>query len=76
LKSGSLTLLEPSGPVQACNGIVLPVPFIYLDQNLGHLETTNLYKNTDIKKIYFMVRLMSKSVVKNPYDMIYLTATG
>jgi len=25
-KSGSLTLLEPSGPVQACNGIALPLP--------------------------------------------------
>ena len=24
LKSGSLNLLEPSGPVQACNGITLP----------------------------------------------------
>jgi hypothetical protein len=23
-KSGSLNLLEPSGPVQACNGIALP----------------------------------------------------
>jgi hypothetical protein len=29
LKSGSLNLLEPSGPVQACNGIALPLPFIY-----------------------------------------------
>jgi len=28
LKSGSLNLLEPSGPVQACNGIALPLPFI------------------------------------------------
>ena len=31
LKSGSLNLLEPSGPVQACNGIALPlqcVPFL------------------------------------------------
>jgi hypothetical protein len=27
LKSGSLNLLEPSGPVQACNGIALPLPF-------------------------------------------------
>ena len=27
LKSGSLNVLEPSGPVQACNGIVLPLPF-------------------------------------------------
>ena len=26
LKSGSLNLLETSGPVQACNGIVLPLP--------------------------------------------------
>jgi len=27
LKSGSLNLLEPSGPVQACNGIVLPLTY-------------------------------------------------
>jgi len=27
MKSGSLNLLEPWGPVQACNGIALP--FIY-----------------------------------------------
>jgi len=26
LKSGSLNLLEPSGPVQACHGIALPLP--------------------------------------------------
>ena len=26
LKSGSLTFLEPLGPVQACNGIALPLP--------------------------------------------------
>ena len=25
LKSGRLNLLEPSGPIQACNGIALPV---------------------------------------------------
>jgi hypothetical protein len=28
LKSGSLKLLEPSGPVKACNGIALPL-YIY-----------------------------------------------
>ena len=28
LKSGSLNLLEPSGPVQACNGIALSLLFI------------------------------------------------
>jgi len=26
LKSGNLDLLEPTGPVQACNGIALPLP--------------------------------------------------
>jgi len=26
MKSGNLNLLEPSGPVQACKGIALPVP--------------------------------------------------
>jgi len=30
LKSGSLSLLEPSGPVQACNGIALPLSLPYL----------------------------------------------
>jgi hypothetical protein len=30
LKSGSLNLLEPSGPVKACNGIALPLPFTFL----------------------------------------------
>jgi hypothetical protein len=28
MKSGSLSLLEPSGPVQACNGIALPLLYI------------------------------------------------
>jgi hypothetical protein len=29
LKYGSLNLLEPSGPVQACNRIALPLPYMY-----------------------------------------------
>jgi len=29
LKSGSLNLLEPSGPVQACNGIALPLFYTF-----------------------------------------------
>ena len=31
LKSGSLNLLEPSGPVQACNGIAVPFPLRIAD---------------------------------------------
>jgi hypothetical protein len=29
LKLGCLNLLEPSGPVKACNDIALPLPFTY-----------------------------------------------
>jgi hypothetical protein len=29
LKSGTLNFLEHSGPVKACNGIALPLPFIF-----------------------------------------------
>jgi len=33
--SGSLSLLEPPGPLQACNGIGLPYkPYLYYDQTL------------------------------------------
>jgi len=35
MKCGSLKLLEPSGPVQACNGIALTVPL--LSQGLLYL---------------------------------------
>jgi hypothetical protein len=28
MKSGSLNLLEPSGPVKVCNGIALPLIFL------------------------------------------------
>jgi len=31
LKSGSLSLLEPSGPDQACNGIALPFYTAYIE---------------------------------------------
>jgi hypothetical protein len=34
LKSGSLSLLEPSGPVQGCNGIALAFTSITHNQNL------------------------------------------
>jgi hypothetical protein len=30
MKSGNLKFLEPSGPLQACNGTALPVTFYYI----------------------------------------------
>jgi hypothetical protein len=36
LKSGSLNLLEPSGPVQACGGIALPLLITWRErENVG-----------------------------------------
>jgi hypothetical protein len=41
MKSESLNLLEPSGPVQACTGIALPLPlYIYLSLIQGADRTT------------------------------------
>ena len=41
LKSGSLNLLEPSGPVEACNGIALPLyTYMYFEYKsfpIGHI---------------------------------------
>jgi hypothetical protein len=42
MKSGSLNLFEPSGPVKACNGIALPLP---LPQILG-------WENVDWSSLY------------------------
>ena len=30
MKSGNLNFLEPSGPLQACNGTALPLPLHYI----------------------------------------------
>jgi hypothetical protein len=40
LKSGSLKLLKPSGPVQACNGIALPLllPLPLPDKMTTHVQ--------------------------------------
>jgi hypothetical protein len=36
LKSGSLNLLEPSGPVKVCNGIALPLT-VYITVKILHV---------------------------------------
>jgi hypothetical protein len=35
---GSLNLLEPSGPVKACNGIALPSPFFQHSTSSAHTQ--------------------------------------
>jgi hypothetical protein len=39
MKSGSPNLLEPSGPVKACNGIALPLPSNKLRNKHNQLDT-------------------------------------
>ena len=43
LKSGRLNLLEPSGPVQACNGIDLPLPLPFSPSKVLHKPLHNGY---------------------------------
>ena len=44
LKSGSLNLLEPSGPVQACNGIALPLQLNVSENFWSYLWQKSLMK--------------------------------
>ena len=50
--SGSLNLLEPSGPVQACNGIALPFDIYIFTYLLARLLTYLLtYLHTYVKDV-------------------------
>ena len=47
-KSGNLNFLEPSGPVQACNGTTLPLPFTCsCNTKLGSPETAIVHVGTN-----------------------------
>ena len=55
-KSGNLNFLEPSGPVQACNGTGLPLPFIkelYLNGNTWFFATCKVIILSS-KYVYFV----------------------
>jgi hypothetical protein len=43
LKSGSLNLLEPSGPVKACSGIILPFTMYYIQISVDCIFLICLY---------------------------------
>jgi hypothetical protein len=47
LKSGSLNVLEPSGPVQACNGVALPFFLTLLNVNTNSSIWLNRWQNTN-----------------------------
>jgi len=52
MKSGSLNFLEPSGPLQACNGTALPLPLLFTEHwqwiyktNLNIIQNNDKYTN-------------------------------
>jgi hypothetical protein len=59
MKSGSLNLLEPSGPVQACNGIALPLPLhtIY-EYGRGQRNTTRRATCSTSISVYYRGNIM------------------
>ena len=82
LKSGSLNLMEPSGPVQACNGTALPLPFwkrFYFWARMYfyvYFMFIRLYSNywlvliIELEGVYFVVR--TKSVYKILIKSLFL----
>jgi hypothetical protein len=54
LKSGSLKLLEPSGPDKACNGIALPLPLPF-----GLIET-DIFCNENQLHTLFILNLFGQ----------------
>ena len=38
MKSGNLNFLEPSGPLQTCNGTTLPLPFTYSGNQVQNFQ--------------------------------------
>jgi len=73
LKSGSLNLLEPSEPVQACNGIALPYEILIMPAS-----KLNILYHTDIKPynhtvMYQMCLILSHSGDFSRVERLYGT---
>jgi len=74
MKSGNLNFLEPSGPLQACNGTALPLPFswFYYKEICYHVRSHERKKchillTIDIIAVYILliIKLQFKMVSQN-----------
>ena len=84
LNSGSLNLLEPSGPVQACNGIALP--FLTVLDNTGMSCETNhrfwvlghtfLPNDGDIGVTETKSDLAKHARIKKPFTVVEMKTPG
>jgi hypothetical protein len=54
LKSGSLNLLEPSGPVKVCNGIALSLPLMHTSNASENFQSTYFSKYV-FKELHYTV---------------------
>ena len=64
LKSGNLNLLEPSGPVQACNGIALP---FYIQLQMNTLQYDARYIQHQINTFQYDARY-----IQHQTDFVFL----
>jgi hypothetical protein len=66
MKSGNLNFLEPSGPLQACNGTALPLP-LQPQRSFEVLNSLTYHKNFGVIEflcLYFILGLMMDLVKK------------
>jgi hypothetical protein len=57
LKSGNLNLLEPSGPVQACKGIALSLPYYFLLVPVIAVEVVSLGVISTVQRLILIFRI-------------------
>jgi hypothetical protein len=78
LKSRSLNLLEPSGPVKVCNGIVLPLPLPlqHADRGVTAPCTLKLGINKDACSVRPLLWLFHTLAEKSPRHALHMILGG
>jgi hypothetical protein len=83
LKSGSLSLLEPSGPVQACNGIALLLALQHLFIEIREIQGREIvlkgpakYLLIFISTLFFFKITFKKMNVKKVFNFVTLVEKG
>ena len=63
MKSGNLNFVEPSGPLQACNGADLPLPLLKYQISKKSVQWDFFLVNDqlDAQLLYFIIRLLQPS---------------
>ena len=71
MKSGNLNLLEPSGPLQFCNGTALP--FVMKSGNLNFLEPSGPLQACNGTAVPFLLLIIKSSMpILNVFNVFSL----